>query len=117
MTNDEAKTFLLVICIVVVLNWVFVACFFCLCWFGGCGLTREDPEHEDGKWMRSEGNMRKSIEEQEVEMVKKSVKILEDVGAGGREEGTKGGQDIVDLAEVDARKSLNRKREKNNLEK
>ena len=44
----------------------------------------EDPEREDGKWMRTEGNKRKPVEEQHVE---ESLEIPGDVGEHRGEEG------------------------------
>ena len=35
-----------------------------------------DPEREDGKWMRTEGNRWKTVEEQEESMLRKTVKYL-----------------------------------------
>ena len=41
------------------------------------GEHPEDPEHEDGKWTRTEGNKREKVEEEEKSMSRKTVWYLE----------------------------------------
>ena len=40
------------------------------------GGHAEDLEREDGKWMRTEGNKRKTIEEEEESMLRPTAKCL-----------------------------------------
>ena len=47
----------------------------------------EDPEREDGKWMRKEGNKRKTVEEEEESMLRKTGEVPEGVGESRGEEG------------------------------
>ena len=56
------------------------------------GEHPEDPEREDGKWMRTEGNKRRIIEEEEDSMPKEKQ-------SGGM-------QEVVEVAEVGLRTRL-----------
>ena len=40
------------------------------------GERPEDPEREDGKWMRTEGNTRKTVEDEDESMLRDSVRYL-----------------------------------------
>ena len=65
------------------------------------GERREDPEREDGKWMRTEGNKRKTVEEEDESMLRKTVlslKMLERTEPKKESEET---QEVVELAEVE----------------
>ena len=48
----------------------------------------EDPERDDGKWMRTDGNKRKAAEESEESRLRKT-EILEGVGQDGKQEGVR----------------------------
>ena len=41
------------------------------------GAHPEDPEREDGKWMRTEGNKRKTVEEEQESMLRNTAKYLQ----------------------------------------
>ena len=49
----------------------------------------EDPERDDGKWMRTDGNKRKAAEESEESRAEKDCEILEGVGQDGKQEGVR----------------------------
>ena len=51
------------------------------------GAHPEDPEREDGKWMRMEGNKRKTVEEEKREQVEENKEVLADVGQNRGEDG------------------------------
>ena len=40
---------------------------------------KEDPERDDGKWMRTDGNKRKAGEESEESRLRKTVRYLKDL--------------------------------------
>ena len=50
------------------------------------GEHPEDPEREGGKWMRTEGNKRKTVEERGSEHVEEHCEALEEVGENKGEE-------------------------------
>ena len=45
----------------------------------------EEPERDDGKWMRTDGNKRKAVEESEESRLRKT-EILEGIGQDGKQE-------------------------------
>ena len=49
----------------------------------------EDPERDDGKWMRTDGNKRKAAEESEESRLRKTVRYLKGVGQDGKQEGVR----------------------------
>ena len=51
------------------------------------GEHPDDPAREDGKWMGTEGNKRKTIEEEKESMLRKNREVLENVGDSRGEEG------------------------------
>ena len=51
------------------------------------GEHPEDPERENGKWMRTEGIKRKTVEEEEGEHVEENCEVPQDVGQNCGEEG------------------------------
>ena len=51
------------------------------------GEHPEDPESEDGKRKRTEGNKRKTVAEEEESMLRKTVKHLKTLGENRGEEG------------------------------
>ena len=65
------------------------------------GEHPEDPEREDGKWKRTEGNKRKTVEEEGESMLRNTVKYLktlERAEAKGESEET---TEAVELPEVE----------------
>ena len=61
----------------------------------------QDAEREDGEWMRTEGNKRKSVEEEEESMSRKTVKYLRTFEMAETKKGSEGVQEIVEFAEVE----------------
>ena len=60
------------------------------------GEHPDDPEREDGKWMRTEGNTRKTVEEEDESMLRNSVRYLktsERTGAKNESEETQEEED------------------------
>ena len=49
----------------------------------------EDPERDDGKWMRTDGNKRKAGEESEESRLRKTVRYFEGIEQDGKQEGVK----------------------------
>ena len=47
----------------------------------------EDPERDDGKWMRADGNKRKAGEESEESRLRKTVRYLKEFLQDGTQEG------------------------------
>ena len=60
----------------------------------------EEPERDDGKWMRTDGNKRKAVEESEESRLRKT-EILEGIGQDGNKKGAGNTQKVVEVAEVD----------------
>ena len=61
----------------------------------------EDPVRDDGKWMRTEGNKRKIVEEEEESMSRKTVKYLKTVERTEAKKESEETLEVVELAEVE----------------
>ena len=59
----------------------------------------EDPERDDGKWMRTDGNKRKAGEESEDCRLRKTVRYLKELDKMEKEGGKV--QEVVEVAEVE----------------
>ena len=68
------------------------------------GAHPEDPERKHGKWMRTEQNKRKSVEEDEGCMVKKTVRYTKTLQKAEAKREAGGVQEIVGVAEVESRR-------------
>ena len=60
----------------------------------------EDPERDDGKWMRTLGNKRKAAEESEESRLRKTVRYLKELDKMENKESGKT-QEVVEVAEVE----------------
>ena len=61
----------------------------------------EDPERDDGKWMRTDGNKRKAGEESEESRLRKTVRYLKELDKMENKEESDKMQEIVEVAEVE----------------
>ena len=65
------------------------------------GEHPEDPEREDGKWMRTEGNKRKTIQEEGVSKLRKTVKYSKTSERTVAKKEPEETLEVVELAEVE----------------
>ena len=65
------------------------------------GEHAEDPEGEDRKWMRTEGDERKTVKEEEESLLRKAVKYLKTLERAEAKKESEERQEVVELAEVD----------------
>ena len=61
----------------------------------------EDPERDDGKWMRTDGNKRKAGEESEESRLRKTVRHLKELDKMENKKGSGKVQEVVEVAEVE----------------
>ena len=61
----------------------------------------EDPERDDGKWMRTDGNKRKAAEESEESRLRKTVRYLKELDKMENKEESGKTQEVVEVAEVE----------------
>ena len=64
-------------------------------------IRKEGPEREDGKWMRTEGNKRKTVEEEEDSILRKTVKFLKTLERTEAKKESEERLEVVELAEVE----------------
>ena len=65
------------------------------------GEHLEDAEREDGQWMRTEGNKRKTVEEQEESMLRKTVMYLKTLERAEAKKDSEETQEVVELGDVE----------------
>ena len=65
------------------------------------GKHPENPQREDGKWMRTEGNKRKTVEEEKESVLRKTVKNLLTWERAEEKTDSEEKKVVVDLAEVE----------------
>ena len=61
----------------------------------------KDPELEDGKWMRTEGHKRKTVEEDDESMLRNTVKYLKTFERAEAKKESEEAQEVLELAEVE----------------
>ena len=61
----------------------------------------EDPEHDDGKWMRTDGNKRKAAEESEESRLRKTVRYLKELDKMENKKESCKTQEVGEVAEVE----------------
>ena len=61
----------------------------------------EDPERDDGKWMRTDGNKRKAGEESEKGRLRKTVRYLKELDKMENKKESGKSQEVVEVAEVE----------------
>ena len=61
----------------------------------------EDPERDDGKWMRTDGNKRKAGEESEESRLRKTVRYLKELDKMENKKESGKTQEVVEVAEVE----------------
>ena len=61
---------------------------------------QEDPERDDGKWMRTDGNKRKAGEESEESMLRKTVRYLKELDKMENKKESGQVQGVMEVAEV-----------------
>ena len=65
------------------------------------GEHPEDPEREDGNWMRTEGNKRKTVEEEEESMLRNTLKYLKTSERAEAKKESEERQEVLELPEVE----------------
>ena len=63
--------------------------------------TQKDPERDDGKWMRTDGNKRKAGEESEESRLRKTVRYLKELDKMENKKESGKSQEVVEVAEVE----------------
>ena len=61
----------------------------------------EDPERDDGKWMRTDGNKREAGAESEESRLRKTVRYLKELDKMENKKGSGKTQEVVEVAEVE----------------
>ena len=61
----------------------------------------EDPERDDGKWMRNDGNKRKAGEESEESRLRKTWRYLKELDKMENKKESGKTQEVVEVAEVE----------------
>ena len=65
---------------------------------------QEDPERDDGIWMRTDGNKRKAGEESEESRLRKTVRYLKELDQMENKKESGKAQEVVEVAEVEVNK-------------
>ena len=60
-----------------------------------------DPERDDGKWMRTDGNKRKAGAESEESRLRKTVRYLKELDKMENKKGSGKTQEVVEVAELE----------------